>query len=372
MPGGTKILAMYLPQYHEIPENNAFWGEGYTDWVAVKNGKKYFIDHEQPKRPLNGNFYDLSNVDAIKWQVDTAKEYGIDGFCIYHYWFSSQKKLLEKPAELILDHPEIKMPFCFGWDNAPWKRTWSACYGNDWAPQYEKAGAERKQGILVDFEYGEESDWENHFSYLLRFFRDDRYIKIGNRPVFIVLNYYLERTLDKIKKCWNDLAIREGFDGMYFIGRSDGHKRNLLFNAEFFYQPIFSGFTNPGLLARVANKVRNLGSEAKKTPKIFRYDLVWKGILSLARRHKEDPHYLYGAFVNYDDTPRRGSRGKVFEGTSAAKFKKYLQKLIELSESSGKAFIFLTAWNEWGEGAYLEPDETEKDSYLRAIKDIVT
>ena len=121
----TKIIAMYLPQYHQIPENDKWWGEGFTDWVGAKSASSLFEGHEQPKIPMNDNYYDLSKADDIRWQAKLAREYGVYGFGIYHYWFSSSQKLLTKPAELILANKDIDIPFFFAWDNCSWVRTWS-------------------------------------------------------------------------------------------------------------------------------------------------------------------------------------------------------------------------------------------------------
>lgn len=118
------IIAFYLPQFHTIPENDEWWGKGFTDWVNVKNARPLFGGHMQPRIPLNTNYYDLSTVEAIRWQTSLAREYGVDGFCIYHYWFNG-KLLLEKPAEILLANNDIDISFCFSWANEPWARTWT-------------------------------------------------------------------------------------------------------------------------------------------------------------------------------------------------------------------------------------------------------
>ena len=141
----VKIVANYLPQFHSIPENDAWWGKGYTDWNAVKKSKPLFQGHCQPNVPLKYNYYDLSNVDSIRWQASLARQFGIYGFGIYHYWFNSNMKLLEKPAELLLENKDIDIHFCFLWDNSTWKRTWSNVkFGNDWGT--ENTQNNRKNG----------------------------------------------------------------------------------------------------------------------------------------------------------------------------------------------------------------------------------
>ena len=173
----TKVFAAYLPQYHETEDNNKFWGLGYTDWVGVRNAKPQFDGHKQPKVPLNENYYDLTNYESIIWQANLAKEYGIDGFNIYHYWFKDGKQELQKPAEILLQHKEININFFFTWDNASWRRTWGNIQGNDWAPAFDKNMSKSGSATLVEFQYGEEPQWKAHFEYLLQFFKDERYYK---------------------------------------------------------------------------------------------------------------------------------------------------------------------------------------------------
>ena len=169
----TKVIAMYLPQYHEIEENSLFWGKGYTDWVGVKKAKPFLKNQIQPRIPLNNNYYDLSQVDTLRWQVNLAKKYGVYGFGIYHYWFNDEKNLLTKPAENLLANKDIEMPFFFAWDNTSWKRTWSKIPGNDWAPAQDNENKklfENGKEILVEYVLGEKPEWEKHFNYLLPFF----------------------------------------------------------------------------------------------------------------------------------------------------------------------------------------------------------
>ena len=178
MINDVKIIANYLPQYHQIPENDKWWGKGFTDWIAVKKSTPLYDKHRQPKVPLNENYYDLSEVENIRWQAKLAKEYGIYGFGIYHYWFSSEMQLLQKPSELLLENQDIDIHFMFIWDNFTWKRTWSKlANGAAYAPAFDgevKEETNQDNGILAELKYGNEEDWKIHFDYLLKFFKDDR------------------------------------------------------------------------------------------------------------------------------------------------------------------------------------------------------
>ena len=362
----TKIIAMYLPQYHETEENNQWWGKGFTDWVSTKNAEVLFKGHRQPRIPLEDNYYDLSRIEPLKQQSEIARKYGIDGFCFYHYWFSSQFRTLTKPAENLLNNPDIDMPFIFAWDNSSWIRTWRKLKKNSnaWSPKNDGSTcAVHDNGVLAQLDYGDRNDWKIHFDYLLPFFRDQRYIKISSAPVFIFWNNYQKEVLAEMREAWNSWAKEAGFNGMWFITRDDPYKDVSGYDVLFNYEPQFSGWLNIGFANRVFRRLKYL--IGKESLKKYSYDKIWKKILRYADSH---PKSYCGAFVGYDDTPRRGKRGTVVIGQTPQKFQKYLDQLYSISQSQGKEFIFLTAWNEWGEGAYLEPDTTDGYAYLEAVK----
>lgn len=365
----TKIIAMYLPQYHEISENDKWWGKGFTDWVSVKTSYPLYSGHRQPRVPLNKNYYDLSNVEVLRWQAQLAKDGNIFGFGIYHYWFSSELKLLTKPAELLLENKDIEIPFFFAWDNSSWIRSWSKYKHNTnaWAPKADQNVEEFDdgKGILAKLEYGEKKDWEIHFKYLLRFFNDSRYIKINNKPVFCLLNYNQKDVMEKMCNYWNELSIQEGYNGIYFICRLNPYDSMKGFDTLFTYEPMFSAWQNRNIFTRVINKMKDYRGCEKI--KFYDYNKVWKRIIRHAERNK-DNNVMYGGFVSYDDTPRRGNNGRVVKGESPELFEKYFTKLLQISKEHGKEYVFLTAWNEWGEGAYLEPDTRYGTAYLEAVK----
>lgn len=364
----VKIIANYLPQYHSIPQNDMWWGKGYTDWNAVRACTPEFNGHNQPRIPLNENYYSLDNIDCIKWQVKLARKYGIDGFGIYHYWFNSNLMLLQKPAELILNNNDINIPFFFIWDNSTWKRTWSNVkVGNDWAPLYEEKRVQGDSGILALLDYGNEEDWKKHFDYLIKFFKDDRYIKVNNKPVFCVFNSNNDFQIIK-KMCdkWEKWAQDEGFEGLYLISAKNKDDEKLEHN--YMYAPFGNGtltaYENAEL--KLYKKVCTIFDKNQ----VFNYDKVWKRLLKNARRCKDNSTF-YGGFVGYDDTPRRGKKGRIVLGQTSEKFEKYMTELLKISNRQNKKFVFLTAWNEWGEGAYLEPDTENGYAYLEALKNAV-
>ena len=352
---------MYLPQYHSIPENDEFWGKGFTDWVTVKKAKPLFKGHEQPKVPLDNNYYDLSLKENVKWQAKLAKEYGIYGFGVYHYWFNNEKNLLTKPAEIIRDNDDIPINYFLAWDNANWKRSWSNVEGNAWAPvaDVDNKGPQ----ILIEYILGEEKDWENHFNYLKLHFDSSKYIKVDNKPVFIIFNY--SKKIEEMCSYWNQLAINNGYNGMFFIFKRNDKIISPILNNVFKYEPLYSGWNKRGLYERIEGKITKWFG-LKQRIKTYNYDKVWRQVLKNAQKDSTSSVF-HGAFVRYDDTPRRGRDGRMTIGDSPTKFGSYFNQLRDITEAQGKKFIFLTAWNEWGEGAYLEPDNKYGLDYIKFI-----
>lgn len=361
-----KIVANYLPQYHRIPENDNWWGDGFTDWEAVKKSKPLFDGHMQPEEPLDG-YYDLSKKDSIVHQVSIANEYGIYGFAIYHYWFSSNLKLLERPAEIILENKDIKTNYFFIWDNQSWKRTWSNVKdGIDWAPNFDQKKVTSSPGMLAELLYGGEEEWRKHFEYLLPFFKDSRYIKENGKPLFGFFNSCVRddrETLLNMCECWDRWAKENGLNGVICLGK-DIRKKNT-FDRKFLYSPFT---TNNVVVAALFRVVDYLKSKKNKV-KVYSYTGIWLETLINAICSARGT--ILSGFVSYDDTPRRGEKGRIIIGSTPKLFKRYMEMLLKISLRKGSEIVLLTAWNEWGEGAHLEPDSKNKYSYLEVIRDLV-
>ena len=349
-------LAFYLPQFHRVPENDEWWGEGFTEWTAVKGAEKLFEDHNQPRIPLNKNYYNLLEHDTMAWQANLMKKYRVDGMCFYHYWFENGRRVLEKPAENLLKWTDISMPFCFCWANETWSRTWKKITdSNVWSSTYETKKNSDDNGILLKQSYGREREWEEHINYLLSFFKDKRYIKLNGMPVFAILKP------SKIFCLWNmihyfDTKVKEnGFPGLYVIGMEDMVSYGL--SATCIKQPNYA--------------IRDYYPKSESginTLATYSYDEVWE--IALDQKIKKEKTYLCG-IVDFDTTPRMGKRGQIMEGVSAEKFYFYFKKLYQKSLQLGNDYIFINAWNEWGEGMYLEPDQQNKYAYLEAIYKVV-
>lgn len=367
-----KIIAYYLPQYHEIPENNEWWGKGFTEWTNVKNCKPVFKGQIQPKVPLNNNYYDLMDKKTVEWQTNLANDYGIYGFCYFHYWFKNGRKILEKPAENLLNWKDIPQRFCFFWANAQWQRTWSNSKvpATEWTPIDKQIAGDNK-AVLLEQDYGTEKEWEQHFEYLLPFFQDERYIKVNNKPFFAIYNMDLIDCSNEMFALWNKLAKENGFDGIHFVSVNQNCPNNPYVEAILQYG---SGILKHSTSYRIRSLIRRCNNFALRKLhlkfqfyQVWNYKYIWKCITSV-KPYGNVPNYA-GGDVHYDDTPRRGKRALYYKNANAKTFEKFLSKQLSRAEKIYKTdFLFLDAWNEWGEGNYLEPDELYGYSFLEALK----
>ena len=365
----TKVIALYLPQFHQVPENDEWWGKGFTDWVSARNAKPLFPGHYQPRIPAQNNFYNLLDKSTMEWQAKLARKSGIYGFCIYHYWFG-EKQLLEKPAENLLKWKDINIHYCFSWANESWIASWSKLKGNAWTDNTTSEKKDRK-GLLLEQKYGGEPEWERHFQYLLPFFQDRRYIKKDGKPVFVL---YRQDDIPHIKDMilyWNKLAKENGLKGIYFIGTNSKRGKSKHLDAAFRYEPLYTqcnGRFRDSSSAVLGECIReSLEKRGIELPQFISYDKVWKELLE---RDNEKDVYR-GAFTDFDSSPRKGKNSVIFRGSNPEKFYKYFDKLYQKCLKNQDDFLFITAWNEWGEGAYLEPDNKFGTGYLKAINKVV-
>jgi lipopolysaccharide biosynthesis protein len=362
-----KVIAFYLPQYHAIPENDAWWGQGFTEWENVRKAKPLFEDHYQPRVPLDQNYYNLLDIKVLAWQIELAKKYGVYGFCFYHYWFKGHK-VLEKPVEMFLETDTCVFPFCICWANPSWTKAWVS----------------KSDTIIIRQDYGEYNDWKLHFEYLLPFLKDPRYIKVEGSPLVVIYKPSEIEKLNEMLCCWKTLAKENGIQDIKFayqapeVGKKELSCR-CLFDYHIEYQP---GFT----MVHGVNNTRKLMHKVLKQIdgsflRLFRhslseylalhlrkdtYETLWEKILA---HEPQDEKAIPGAFVDWDNTSRRGTKGRVVIGATPEKFYQYFICLIDVARLKYKKdMIFITAWNEWSEGAYLEPDEKYKTHYLEALQ----
>ena len=298
-----KIIAFYLPQFHEIRQNNEWWGAGFTEWVNVKAAKPLYKGHYQPRIPLKNNYYNLLDDSVKKWQIKIAKEHGIYGFCFYHYWFNDGEMLLEKPVEQFLQNENLDIKFCISWANEPWTKAWVS----------------KQDSVLIDQDYGGRKTWKKHFYYLLPFFKDKRYIVEKNKPLFIIYRPEIIPCLNEMLDYWNDLSIENGFagivyayQGIWFDQQPNKDDSRFIYNIE--YEP---GYGSDRLytkqkktVIRLAKKVDDITQRLfdHKLSEIYlnkvrrsSYDEVWKSINSYIPNDKKR---VAGAFVDWDKIGR--------------------------------------------------------------------
>lgn len=352
-----KLIAIYLPQYHETEYNSRWWGKGFTDWTAVKKALPCFDDHKQPKIPLGYDYYDLLDKKTFQNQEKLMKKYGIYGFCFYHYYFKDGARVLEKPVENLLQWKDIDIPYCLNWASKSWIRTWSNFYGDVWGEKFDKDVERGGEGILIEQNFGSRKEWKEHFDYLLQFFRDERYIKIDGKPVFIFHNAEQIPCIEKMTKYWADLAKEEGLKGLYFIGANvSGYREEL--DAVLISEPTY---TRKKLLEKNLYSVKN-GVTCFKYSDFVEEMLNNQCLIGIKT-------YFCGV-PGYDTTPRRGYNGECLLDNSSELFEVLIDGLYKKSIECGNEYIFINAWNEWGEGMYLEPDEENGYAALESIKKV--
>lgn len=360
-----KKIAFYLPQFHTIPENDEWWGEGFTEWTNVKVSRPQYKGHNQPEVPLDHDYYCLLDRATQERQSRLALQYGIDGFCYYHYWFEG-KLLLEQPMENMLHNPNIKIPFCICWANETWSRTWDGL----------------ETSVLIQQNYNEDKEaWRRHFQYLLQFFKDDRYIKHDGMPMLIIYKPQLINDCRSMIDYWRQLAVDNGFSGLYigyqFPSAFDANMPACGMDFGIEFEPLYTvreldieKSTSLGMLRRAITNPKwlywRLREKLSNGPKLYDYDEMWERILS---RSPGSEDIMPGAFCSWDNTPRRGNKSTIYVGATPDKFEKYLRRRINSAVNRYHAdYIFINAWNEWAEGAHLEPDERNGYGYLEAVK----
>jgi len=368
-----KLIAFYFPQFHAIPENDKWWGKGFTDWKLVKNAQPLFEGHEQPKKPMLG-IYNPCDKDVLIRQAELAKKYGIYGFMMYHYWFDG-KLLLEKPLETLLNNPDINIRFCICWANETWTRAWQ---GN---PEILIAQKHKHDPIL----------WEKHFYYLLPFFKDSRAIKKDGKPVFLIYQPNLLKDTKELFEFWNKLAKKNGLPGLYIIAvKNFNYAYNHSFLAHYDgimkFQPreaynseLFKA--NPAsrmaflryMPEKIWNLIREIHHKFRKHT-LIDSNKIWEIILSQAFSDKYPQYSLdiyESGYIEWDNTPRYKAKAKIFTRPSKAQLEYFVRGLLEKAKKNNSEFVFWNAWNEWSEGAYLEPDTLRGYENIEIIQDAI-
>jgi lipopolysaccharide biosynthesis protein len=364
-----KTIAFYLPQYHPIQENNEWWGAGFTEWTNVAAAKPRFKGHNQPHIPADLGFCDLRLEETRILQAELAKQYGIGGFCYYHYWFNG-KMLLERPFNEVLRSGKPDFPFCLCWANENWTRRWDG----------------RENEILMGQSY-HEYDAERHMLWLEQAFSDERYIKVNGKPLFLVYRAAdIPDISDKILQ-WRAVIEKKGYLGLYVCSvknviRSIPDETAIAagFDAVVEFQPNFSSFPRNRMenifrknIPNIYNSFINLLGlqkifSLKPSVKAFNYEsVVQKMLKSDAKTYKFFPCVT----PHWDNTPRKKTGAIVVQNDNPELYKKWLINACGRVRqySQDEQIVFINAWNEWGEGCHLEPDLRNGRKFLQATKD---
>jgi lipopolysaccharide biosynthesis protein len=348
-----KLIAYYLPQMHPTPENDAWWGRGVTEWNNVSRAVPQFVGHYQPRLPGELGFYDLRLKENLKRQIELAKMYGIYGFSWYYYWFDG-KRLLDKPLDMFLHDSSLDFPFCLCWANESWTKGF---FGSS-------------KEIIMKQSTTEDS-YRDFIKDAIKYLKDNRYIEIQGKKVLIVYKPHSVPNSKQILNYWREYCKENGVKGLYIIGCWTGNEKNdileLGFDAEAEFQP--------GSLYPYNDKINSTIPfvNTKFVGDIYSYQKIVEEKIYSKNFLKEK---MYNAVMPmWDNTPRRNSRGNViFHGSSPALYKKWLRDIIKHYRNDcvlDDNIIFINAWNEWGEGAYLEPDRYYGYAYLEATKNAI-
>jgi hypothetical protein len=353
-----RLIAFYLPQFHPIKENNEWWGVGFTEWTNVGKAKKLFKGHEQPKVPSELGYYDLRMPEIKRQQAELAKLHGIEGFCYWHYWFGNGKRLLETPFNQIIETKDPDFPFCLAWANDSWQ-------AKLWNSEGVKINRTlQEQLYLGDF------DHINHFNTLLPSFLDSRYIRIENKPVFLIYKPFDFKDINKFIQLWNSLAEKNDMNGIHFIAQTN--------DIENYDALIKLGFNSVNVVRlydyfkfgisfrkRVFNYIRK---KLLNYPSVHEYQEVSKYFTGI----EDNWDNVYPSIIpNWDHTPRSGKGGLVYKNSTPDLFRKHVKDIFNKVSNKEKEnnLVFIKSWNEWAEGNYMEPDLNYGRQYLEVLKE---
>lgn len=373
-----RSIAFYLPQYHPIPENDEWWGKGFTEWTNVTKAKPIFRDHYQPHLPADLGYYDLRLPEVRQAQAELAKEYGIGGFCYYHYWFSG-KRLLERPFNEVLASGKPDFPFCLCWANESWSRRWDG----------------QETQVLTKQTYDGVSDTKNHIHWLIKAFKDPRYIRINDKPLFLIYRAKEIPELERMIVIWREEAEKAGLTGLYLCSVDSSWARNWNptpygFEASVEFQPAFTlipekFWIDPqkeeqkvNLFSKIQNKIQQklfLNTHQVERPKhkIISYDVFVRQML----KRKYDSYKMFRCVTpGFDNTSRRVNLPiSMLQQSNPEDFGFWLREVVKWTETNMEGeeqIVFINAWNEWAEGNHLEPDQKFGCAFLEQVREIMT
>lgn len=378
----ARVIAFYLPQFHPVPENDEWWGKGFTEWTNVGKAKPLFKGHYQPRVPADLGYYDLRMPEVREAQADMAREAGIEGFCYWHYWFGNGKRILERPFNEVLESGKPDFPFCLGWANHSWtNKTW------------EVGTRKVKETTLLEMIYNKE-EYIKHFNEVLPAFKDKRYIQVDGKPLFLVFRPLEIPNPKEFIDLWQSLAKENGLNGIHFVGISPSidvdkqstlnvFKRKIPSEGDFLYTNLFAQ-----------------GFDAINSRGVFRAELLARSLFNIVKRYvlrvlfnhfvlakmpqREINKFLYDEYdklenvyptllPNWDRSARSGKKARIYVDSTPKVFKEQLITALDLLKDKNfeHKILFLQSWNEWAEGNYVEPDLKYGRGFLDVIKDCI-
>lgn len=347
----VRLIAFYLPQYHPIPENDQWWGEGFTEWTNVTKARANFSDHYQPHVPADLGYYDLRVPEVRRRQAELAGNYGVHGFCYYYYWFNG-KRLLNRPLDEILASGEPDFPFCVCWANENWTRTWDG----------------REHDVLIAQAYSAEDD-DRFIRSLLPVLADKRYIRVNDKPLLLVYKPSLLPDALRTTRVWRNVCIRSGIGEICLacVQNLNGYSpvvdpRSLGFDAAIEFPPLGAGVPSP---------TQPEGTVAEFKGRFYDY---WRTALGFMSVPVPAFPYFRGVMPAWDNTARRQHTAHIYIGGDPEKYAEWLRYAVDwtIREKAGsERVVFINAWNEWGEGNHLEPDQKYGLAYLEATRRVI-
>ena len=380
----ARVIAYYLPQFYPIPENDRFWGKGFTEWTNVAKAKPLFKNHNQPRVPADLGFYDLRLPEVREAQAEMAREAGIEGFCYWHYWFGNGKRLLDRPFDEVLNSGKPDFPFCLCWANHDWTtETW------------QQADRKTTTTMIAEQTYPGDEDYINHFNYVLKAFKDKRYITVDGKPIFTIFDPYKFKDVRHFIELWRKLAKDNGLKGIYFVAlanntstirlKEDGTlEKNIMPNlksSKDVYENILSvGFDAINSYGKrrsemiYTGKYRRLAQKKLREffpfmkPDVFNYEISIKYFF--APEDKWD-NIFPTILPQWDKSPRVGTCDDIYVNATPENFRRHLNDAISMiaDKPEEHKILFLRSWNEWGEGNYVEPDLKYGHGFLDALHD---
>lgn len=377
----ARVIAYYLPQFHPIPENDAVWGPGFTEWTNVAKARPKFRGHYQPRIPADLGFYDLRLPETRELQAALAREAGIEGFCYWHYWFGGGRRLLERPFNEVLESGKPDFPFCLCWANHDWTtKTWT------------KGSSRSDKTMIAEQTYPGEADYRAHFDFCLRAFKDHRYITVDGKPLFAIFDPYKFADVQQFMALWRQWAQEEGLAGIHFVALCNSTS-TLRRNAEGKMERVIPNLQSS---AEVYADFFHLGFDAVQSFGKRRAELICEGkYLNIIRKAvtkvlpflpapkidypKAVKHFfapedvqenVYPSLLpQWDRTPRANNDEGIYVNATPDAFRRHVEDAVSLvaAKEPEHRLLFLRSWNEWGEGNYVEPDTKYGHGWLDAI-----